>query len=88
MKEAIKKWWLNIKPIKYITLKQKYNQLDTKYQTLLEAEKNKCFDAILEIVLTQTNIPEMIKKRDRRIKQLEKQNKLFKETIKLVNEEK
>lgn len=38
MKEAIKKWWLNIKPIKYITLKQKYNQLDTKYQALLEAE--------------------------------------------------
>jgi hypothetical protein len=88
MKEAIKKWWLNIKPIKYITLKQKYNQLDTKYQALLEAEKNKCFDAILEIVLTQINIPEMIKKRDRRIKKLEKEKETLKETIKLLNEEK
>lgn len=88
MKETIKKWWLSIKPIKYITLKQKYNQLDTKYQTLLEAEKNKCFDAILEIVLTQTNIPEMIKKRDRKIKKLEKEKETLKETIKLMNEEK
>lgn len=84
MKEAIKKWWLNIKPIKYITLKQKYNQLDTKYQALLEAVKEECFEAIY----SQINIPEQIQRKDKEIKRLKNQVKTLKDTIKLLNEDK
>lgn len=84
MKETIKKWWLSIKPIKYIALKQKYNQLDTKYQALLEAVKEECFEAIY----SQINIPEQIQRKDKEIKRLKNQVKTLKETIKLFNEEK
>lgn len=74
----IKKFFINLKPIKYITLKQKYNKLETEYIALKEAVEEECFQAIY----SQINIPEQIKKKDRRIKQLENQNKTLKEIIK------
>lgn len=75
---AFKKLIITLKPIKYVTLKMKYNQLENKYNALLEAEKNKCF----ETILSQINVPEQIQKKDRRVKQLEKQVKVLKEIIK------
>lgn len=74
MKEFLKK----LKPMKYITLLKNYNKLSIEYETLLNAEKNKCFESLL----SQINIPEQIRKRDRRIKQLENQNKVLKEMLK------
>ena len=78
MKEIIKKWFNNLKPIKYVTLKQKYNKLDNEYNLLLEAVKEECFEAIY----SQINIPEQIQKKDREIKRLKNQVKILKEVIK------
>lgn len=78
MKEFFKK----LKPVKYITLLRNYNKLETEYNTLLESVKEECFKA----VYSQINIPEQIQKKDRRIKQLEKQNKTLREAIKISEE--
>lgn len=64
----IKKWFIKLKPIKYISLLRKYNQLSTRYNALLDAVKDKCF----EEVYSRITIPEQLQRKDRRIRQLER----------------
>lgn len=84
MMDNIKKFLKKLKPIKYITLLNNYNKLESDYNLLRDAIKEECF----QVIYAQINVPEQIQKKDRRIKQLEKQNKLLKETIKIVEDEK
>lgn len=78
----MKNFFKKLKPVKYITLLRNYNKLEVEYNALLESVKDECFKAIY----SQINVPEQIKKKDRRIKQLEKQNKVLREAIKISEE--
>jgi len=72
----------NLKPIRYCALLLKYNNLEIDYEILKNAVSKNLFKEIISQITT----PEEIQKRDRRIKQLEKQNKILKETIKILEE--
>lgn len=75
MKERIIKWIKNLKPVKYMTLLQKYNRLSNDYEVLKSSIANKCFD----VIFAQVTTPDVLKEKDHKIEKLKKQLKAAKE---------
>ena len=75
MKERIIKWIKNLKPVKYMTLLQKYNRLSNDYEVLKSSIANKCFD----VIFAQLTTPDVLKEKEHKIEKLKKQLKIAKE---------